>query len=267
MKKIAFLFLIRDVINHERLWNDFFKDIDESKYIILINYKEDKILEYLNEYKLSNPIKDTKHGDISLVKAQLLLLEEALKDKDVVKMIFISESCIPLKSFDYVYDKLMMDDKSYLHECKQAECMDRNRCLGLKGHYTGDRHKSSLWCILNRKHSEQCLIEKENNLKIFSRIPCPDEHYFIMIIKNMNNCKSRESNNEIYCTLDEELKGDPGATTFVNWGKKEYKFYEPLNRIPKEYEKISNEELEYLLNSESLFARKFSKNCILNISE
>ena len=39
MKKIAFLFLIYDVINQEELWNSFFSNIDPNKYSIYIHYK------------------------------------------------------------------------------------------------------------------------------------------------------------------------------------------------------------------------------------
>jgi hypothetical protein len=39
MKKLAFCFLIYDVINHEELWKLFFDRVDPSKYSIYIHYK------------------------------------------------------------------------------------------------------------------------------------------------------------------------------------------------------------------------------------
>lgn len=51
-KKISFLFLIYDEINHEELWYNFFKDIDTSKYSIYIHYKDNKPLKYFEKYKL-----------------------------------------------------------------------------------------------------------------------------------------------------------------------------------------------------------------------
>ena len=44
MKKIAFCFLIYDTINHEELWNNFFKNVDPAKYNIYIHYKYNKQL-------------------------------------------------------------------------------------------------------------------------------------------------------------------------------------------------------------------------------
>ena len=101
-KKIAFCFLIYDSINQEEIWNGFFKNIDPNKYNIYIHYKINKPLKYFEKYKLKNCI-PTKYADISLVKAQNLLLQEAINDEYNKHMIFLSNSCIPLKSFKFIY--------------------------------------------------------------------------------------------------------------------------------------------------------------------
>ena len=80
-KKIAFCFLIYDKINHEELWNNFLKNVDKNKYNIYIHYKTNKPLKYFEQYKLKNTV-ETKWCGESLVKAQNLLLEEAVKDKN-----------------------------------------------------------------------------------------------------------------------------------------------------------------------------------------
>ena len=49
MKKIAFCFLIYDIINHEELWNIFFKNVDANKYTIYIHYKFNKPLKYFEK--------------------------------------------------------------------------------------------------------------------------------------------------------------------------------------------------------------------------
>jgi len=66
MNKIAFIFLIYNVINHEELWYMFFSNIDKSKYSIYIHYKYDERLEFLEEFKVSKNI-PTKYADISIV--------------------------------------------------------------------------------------------------------------------------------------------------------------------------------------------------------
>ena len=43
------------------------------------------------------------------------LLEEAYKDKDNYKFIFISDSCIPLYGFNYIYDFLTKNNNSFFN--------------------------------------------------------------------------------------------------------------------------------------------------------
>jgi hypothetical protein len=116
-KKIAFCFLIYDSINHEKLWYDFFRNINKDKYNIYIHYKENKPLEYFEEYKLNEEdIVETKWCGIGLVEAQIKLYEYAMRDKQNYKMIMVSNSCIPLKNFNYIYDFLTKDNYSYYNK-------------------------------------------------------------------------------------------------------------------------------------------------------
>jgi hypothetical protein len=62
------------------MWLDFFQEAGLDKYSIYIHYKNYKPSVAFDKYKLQNCI-PTSYGDISLVKAQKLLLSEALKDE------------------------------------------------------------------------------------------------------------------------------------------------------------------------------------------
>ena len=79
MKVIGFCFLIYDKINHEELWYKWLNNIDKHKYRIYIHYKNDVKLKYFEKFKLKKCI-STQYSDISLVKAQNLLLEASVKD-------------------------------------------------------------------------------------------------------------------------------------------------------------------------------------------
>lgn len=246
MKKIAFCFLIYDCINCEELWNIFFKNVDPNKYTIYIHYKTNKPLKYFEKYKLDNCI-ETKYADVSLVKCQNVLLKEALKDINNEHFIFISNSCVPFKNFDYIYKKL---DKnfSYFNTCEQTQCFPRCDNL-LKFVEQKNIQKASQWCILNRKHSN-IMITNTNLIKLCKNIYAPDEICYITNIF-INNFE-----NEIITTLN--LAN--GATTFTNWFGMDYKF--PSQHGLKNYSTISKEEIDYLLNSECLFGRKFNRECI-----
>lgn len=254
IKKIAFCFIIYDIINHEELWNIFFKNVDTNKYNIYIHYKYNTLLKYFNKYKLDNCIK-TKYADITLIKAQNLLLEIALKDNKNEHFIFLSNSCIPLKCFDYIYS-ILNEKYSYFNITLQIQCFPR--CCNTLN-YIDKKYiqKASQWCILNRKHTI-LMIEKNDYIKWFNYPKVvPDEHCYITNIF-YNNLE-----NEIL-TVIEPIDG---ATTFVNWKGCDYKY--SSRKGLKNYKSISEEELIYLLNSKCLFGRKFNKECqkFLNIEQ
>jgi len=238
MKKIAFCFLIYDVINHEELWNIFFKNINILKYNIYIHYKNDIKLKYFENFKLKKCI-ETRWGDISLVYSQNLLLTEALNDINNEHFIFLSNSCIPLKSFNYIYTYL---NTSYSYFTMNDESEIFPRCDLLLNYFDKSLiKKAHQWCILNKIHAT--IILNNLNINLFSNISAPDEHFYITNIY-INNLQ----NNII--TLNH-------VPTFTNW----------ITNFssPKTYDNITKEELINLLNSESLFARKFSSNCSINL--
>lgn len=233
MKKLAFCFLIYDDINHEELWHMFFKNVDPNKYSIYIHYKIDKELKFFNKYKLTNCI-ETKYAHISLVKAQNILLQEALTDNSNTNFIFVSGSCIPLTSFNHVYD-FLNSEYSYFGMFPREQCFPRCNILYgfVKREYI---QKASQWTILNRKHAS-LMIESTEYLAWYENIYAADEHCYIINIY-INNLQ-----NEIIHL----------ETTFTNWAAK--------GCSPKNYETINKEDLHNLLKSKALFGRKFDKKC------
>ena len=123
MKKIAFCFLIYDSIQLEELWHIFFKNVDPNKYAIYIHYKTNKPLKYFENYKLKHCI-DTKYCDVSIIHAHNLLFKKAFEE-GCDKMISLSQSCIPFKSFDYIYDFLTKDDYGHFNITPQVQCFPR----------------------------------------------------------------------------------------------------------------------------------------------
>ena len=269
MNKIAYLFLIYDIINHENIWFQFFNGISKNKYNIYIHYKTDDRLEFFNDYKLNiNKTINTKYADISIVKAQNILIKEALKDKSNKHFIFLSGSCIPLKSFNYIYNNL--DVKySYFHIADPNDCFPDCE-VALK--YIPKIHinKASQWCILNRPHSELLIKGAENNesannyLIWFKDTYAPDELCYISYLsyifnKNNFNLLSKEIISTSY-TSEPEV-----ATTFANWEDMNYKY--ASERELKNYKNISEEELTHLLRSKSLFGRKFKPSCYYSLNK
>lgn len=249
MKKIAFCFLIYDIINHEDIWNIFFKNVDKNKYNIYIHYKENTPLKYFDQYKLTECV-ETSHGTISLILAQNLLLKKALQDKANKHFIFISNSCIPLKNFHYIYNGLN-ESYSYFNITPQSSCFPRcNKIINMiNKKYI---QKASQWCILNSKHAT-LMCENTGYIEWFKNIKAPDEHCYIT--------------NIYYHGLEKEIQTtanlSDGATTFTNWPNMTYKYKYPADKKLHIYTTISNEELLHLIKSKSLFGRKFDKTCTL----
>lgn len=240
--KIAFLFLIYDEILNEDLWYDFFSGIDPKLYKIHIHFKTQKTLKFFEDYKLKNCI-PTNYADITLVRAHNLLLEEALKDPDIYKTVNISQSCIPLKSFKYVYNYLTSRPESEFNEGIQKQCFPRCESLPIP---RDKIYKSSEWFSLNREDAHLCIIS-EDVIRLFTNIVCPEEHYFITVLRMKNRILRTTPN-----LAD-------GGMTFINWQGMDYKYVH--NYGLKTYSSISEEELLHLYKAPCLFGRKFAKDC------
>ena len=254
-KKIAFCFLIYDKINQEKLWYNWFKNVDKNKYNIYIHYKENKPLKYFDKYKLSNSI-PTKYADVSLIHAHNLLFQEAFNDNNY-KIISLSGSCIPVKSFDYVYNYLTRDNYGHFNVAPKHQNFPR--CNNLLKYYEKECiNKSSNWFILNRNIMEHINKISKNKIdEIYSDIISPEEHFYITLIYANN--------------LQDSIKIDNNlgySTTFTGWpGMVDYKKFSKsilIKNEPNEYKKIGDDELRYLVNSSSLFARKFTPECKLD---
>jgi hypothetical protein len=251
-KKIAFLFLVYDEINHEELWHEFFKHVDKTKYNIYIHYKYKRKLKYFENYKLKNCI-STKYADVSIIHAFNLLLKTAFThDPENYKFISLSQACVPLKSFDYVYQFLTKDDSAHFNIAPQNQCFPR--CNSLLKYLPKEKiQKTSNWFILNRPIAEKLFkVDNDTVNALYKKIQAPEEHYFITEVFRHN------LQNQILTTNNSAN----GATTFTNWTGMDYKYVSQKNL--KNYDAISSEELLYLIHSPCLFGRKFNKNCALS---
>jgi hypothetical protein len=239
------------MINNEELWNIFFKNVDPEKYTIYIHYKTNQPLKYFEQYKLKNCI-DTKYADKSLTLASNVLFRTAFLDINNFKFILLSGSCVPFKSFEYIYDFLTRDHFGYLNTCPQEQCFPNcNSLLSVieKPHIV----KAHQWIILNRLLLENLCMDKDDTINtIYANIYAPEEYFYYTYIKILG------FEDQIKTTLNSANE----ATTFTNWAGMNYKYV--TNRSIKNYTNISLEEIEFLLASPCLFGRKFLRECIIS---
>ncbi|KAL0346891.1 UNVERIFIED_CONTAM: Glycosyltransferase BC10 [Sesamum calycinum] len=112
--KIAFLFLTPGALPFERLWDKFFQG-HEGRFSVYVHASKDKPVHF-SRYFINREIRsDTVvWGKISMVDAERRLLANALKDPNNQHFVLLSDSCIPLRGFDYVYNYLMNTNVSFI---------------------------------------------------------------------------------------------------------------------------------------------------------
>ena len=107
--KIAFLFLTVAGIFHEKYWADFLKGY-ETHYSMYIHSKNGVPENSLfKKYELNTTVPTSWAHTL---KAELLLLKIALSDPENQMFILVSESTLPLQSFQHIYDTLEKTKKS-----------------------------------------------------------------------------------------------------------------------------------------------------------
>jgi len=249
-KKIAFCFLIYKKIFHEDLWYKYLKNIDLNKYNIYIHYKEDEPLKYFEKNKLNQNI-NTCWGCLSIVQAQNLILKQALKDQDNQHFIWLSDSCIPIKSFNYIYNYLDTK-KSYYNICPDNQVFPRANKI-LKFVKRSNIKKANMASVINRKHATLFVNNDDNINSWFKDINNVDEIVYITLLFH-NNLQ-----NELVLTQNIAA----GSIIFAQWADMiNYKVFNNSKKINDyTYKYICPEELKYLISSKSLFARKFIEDC------
>lgn len=259
MFKIAFLFLTMGSIYHETHWLDFLKG-NEANYSIYIHSKEP--LEDSSPFKQYEIKQKEETTWLNTMRAQLVLLKEALKDPENEKFIFVSESTIPFYDFRTVYDRVIGTNKSIFPYVSNDIHLDPSRSGTFWNYHNyqprRDMHpiprrfqyRSTQWVILNRKHAE--LMANDNKyIEIISQIICDNEHYVptVLAIKNLLH----------------EVEND--QTTYDDWiatssPSSPYTF---TNLRDEEQYKIVKKAIrgELYGSHKYLFGRKFAKDCDL----
>lgn len=191
--KIAFLFLTVSDLNKPDIWQNFFKG-NESKFNIYAHSKDHRGIEtdILLNNQIPNKESYTKWGDVSLVNATIKLLKSALNDKNNQFFVLVSESCIPLYDFDYVYNTIIDNNKSWVFYYKQNSSLNKIRWLSMFKHRVnkGKRvpydgfFKQSQFMILSRSHAKFLCESNNDNTKIYRYMQAPDEYYFINTLKH-----------------------------------------------------------------------------------
>ncbi|VAI44660.1 unnamed protein product [Triticum turgidum subsp. durum] len=112
--KIAFMFLTPGSLPFEKLWENFLQG-HEGRYSIYIHASREKPV-HSSPLFVGREIRSEKvvWGRVSMVDAEKRLLGNALLDIDNQFFVLLSDSCIPLHTFDYIYNYLMGTNVSFI---------------------------------------------------------------------------------------------------------------------------------------------------------
>jgi hypothetical protein len=246
MLKLAFLFLTTGPIHHEAYWHEFFMG-NQDRYSIYVHAKNPlSATSYFKAHELSHTEPTTW---ANTMRAQIALLKQALKDPLNEKFIFVSETTIPLQTFDKTYATLMGNPESFFYfvpnphvhrNVNSFMLQDRN----LHPIPEKRQYKNSQWVILNRDHA-QLMVDDTEFIPIISSYLSDQEHYPSTFLIN----KGR---------IDEII---PQDMTYVEWHVKS-------PHLPYEFTDFNKpQELQLMATAISqgyLFARKIMPGANMN---
>ena len=179
---IVFCFLTYNDIIPLNYWNNFFKNIDKSKYQVWIHPKNDVVKEkYDFEINIvQNKINTISKSHISIVEATLQLFKESYSNNGDF-YIFCSQNCIPLYNFEFFENFTKNLNKSII-SCIHFNRKDRYNSLNheLKKIITYNQFVKQQPNMILTKKDVKLLIDN-NFIYYFKNIQCPDEHYFINV--------------------------------------------------------------------------------------
>ena len=266
MKKIAFLFLTLDNPNFTKIWDSYFRG-HKDKYNIYIHPKYPEKVTWKRSHIIKN-LKETGWGFIT--RAYIELLKEAYKDPDNVKFVTISESCIPIKSFDTFYNEVMKDDRSWIKTMRISRYNQEAR-INTQNTKPKPQHfiKAYARFCLNRTDVKH-LLSKEKELEFFHKMHVGDE-FFLSVLYPLKNYR------DFAVTYDDWEYVEKEKRTIKNNIRKLYEIQErdsidkskeikelqdKFKNIAKNPKLIINveEDLEKIKKCDSFFYRKFSKD-------
>lgn len=176
-KKVAFLFLIRDSVAHQDLWTKWFESStqgdwkDRANVYVHIKPSDEErprtTIPDLAPLFCDRVIPSVRTKWFFLHHAMMQLMLYSYIQRDNTHFVFVSDSSVPLKSFDRVYDELVnKDDRSRVCHADPGEGRGAWKPFSTDPRVRGavgvlDMSKASLWSSYSRHHVRYLLENAE----------------------------------------------------------------------------------------------------------
>ncbi|CAA7044485.1 unnamed protein product [Microthlaspi erraticum] len=183
--KLAFMFLTKGPLPFAPLWEMFFKG-HEGLYSIYVHALPDYRSDFSRSsvfYKRYVPSQAVAWGEMSMCDAERRLLSNALLDISNEWFVLVSESCIPLRGFSFIYGYVSESRHSFMGSIDEEGPDGRGRYRdGMEPEISLSQwRKGSQWFEVNRKLAVEIVQDTTYypKFKEFCKPPCyVDEHYF-----------------------------------------------------------------------------------------
>ncbi|KAF5804091.1 putative glycosyl transferase, family 14 [Helianthus annuus] len=291
---LAFMFLVRRDLPLDFLWQTFYQNVDAANYSIYIHSEPGFVFDetttrssFFYGRHLSNSIK-VGWGESSMIEAERLLLRAALQNPANQRFILLSDSCVPLYNFSYIYNYLMGSSKSFVDsflDMKEGRYNPRMSSVIPMRKW----RKGSQWIALVRSHAKVVAYDNvvfpvfkklckrrppldvskgKQNLKLQRQHNCiPDEHY-VQTLLAMNDLEGELERRTVTYTLwiqsatnMETRSWHPVTYNYASANPQQIKRIKDINHV---YYETEHRTEWCKSNSISvpcfLFARKFSRD-------
>ncbi|XP_058785776.1 glycosyltransferase BC10-like isoform X1 [Vicia villosa] len=187
--KVAFMFMTPGSLPFEKLWHLFFQG-HEGKFSIYVHASKEKP-RHISRYFVGREIhsEPVSWGSFAMVEAERRLLANALLDPDNQHFVLLSDSCVPIRHFEFVYSYLLYTNVSFIECFLDPGPHGNGRFIEhmLPEVELKDFRKGSQWFSMKRQHAViviadslyytkfkyHCRPNMEGGRNCYS-----DEHYF-----------------------------------------------------------------------------------------
>lgn len=234
--KIGFLFLTRGEVSNSAIWESYFREANEGEYKIevysSVGYNIKNL--FFKQFQISHNIHKNREMNVEV---KVDFLSRNISECDY--FIFLTEDCIPVRSFRKLYDYLSIQCNSifYYELDPHVNIEDGRRKYGSYRHFNFNeysRMKNDDWLCLCKRHTSIILSSIEDSYGF--HYPFGGEHFISSILNEKGN-------------ITEVIKS---RFVYENWDG--YKNCYPSVFSSQDYDKLANIKKE---NKNSFFIRKF----------
>ncbi|KAK3040441.1 hypothetical protein RJ639_028690 [Escallonia herrerae] len=247
---------------------------------------------FFQDRQLKNSV-EVAWGEACMIEAERLLLGASLDDPANQRFVLLSDSCVPLYNFSYIYNYLMSSPRSFVdsfHDVKEVRYNPKMSPVIPEDKW----RKGSQWITLIRKHAE-VIVDDDIVFPVFKKFcqwrpvtdlskgqrssehqlepNCiPDEHYVptLLMMKGLQNELERRTLTYSLWSQSADKTNPkawhPSTFNYANSSPQHIQVIKDINHV--NYESENRTELCRVNSTASpcfLFARKFSRGAALRL--